>query len=168
MLKLKTPIKILAINPGWRYLGIAIFNDSDLREWRLKVLSGRKPKERIQRAKEIVSEFIERSESNILAVKELHPSRSSANLRKLTAKIKAYCRGRKMKIFSYTLKDLESFFGPAEKINKKRLAEFIVSEYPALQYELKHEQRNKNPYFLRLFEAVALGLVCYQKNKDYF
>jgi len=158
--------EILAINPGWRYLGIAILNDSDLREWRLKVLSGKRPEDRIRKAIEILSQFIERNGPQILAIKELHPSRSSANLRKLTARIKAYCRRKKMKIFSYTIKDLEFFFGPAEKINKKHLAELIVSEYPALEYELKHEQRNKNQYFVRLFEAVGLGLVCYQKNKD--
>ena len=35
------PLKILAINPGTRYLGIAVFVGTDLREWAVKVIKGK-------------------------------------------------------------------------------------------------------------------------------
>ncbi|GAF91324.1 unnamed protein product, partial [marine sediment metagenome] len=33
----KKTLKIIGINPGTRYLGISVFQDSDLRDWRIKV-----------------------------------------------------------------------------------------------------------------------------------
>jgi Holliday junction resolvasome RuvABC endonuclease subunit len=168
MAMIQTPLKILAINPGWRYLGIAVFADAEPMEWRLKGLKGKGIKKKLPKLREILSALIEFYHPTILSIKKLHPSRSSANLDMLAAEIKSFCRRRGLKVFSYSIQELEAFFGPAERINKKRLAEMIVSECPALADELKRERRNRNPYFIRLFEAVAIGLVCYHQNRDIF
>ncbi len=111
----------------------------------------------------ILSALIDRYRPNVLAIKKLHPSRCSANLKRLTDEIKIYCARKDMKIFSYSLRDLESSLLPEGKINKKKLAEALAAEYPALSYELKLERHHRQPYFLRLFEGVALGLVCYRQ-----
>ncbi len=55
----KKPLTVLGINPGSRYLGIAVFQGPELREWRVKVIKGKGLKERIEKVKEIVSSFIE-------------------------------------------------------------------------------------------------------------
>lgn len=153
-------IRILAINPGWRYLGTAVFCESELREWRLKIVSARGFERKMEKVKGCLAALIERYHPNILAIKKLHPSRSSANLRAMTVQITSYCRKQKMAVYSYSIVELETLFSPTEKINKRQLAAVVASEYPALCHEFKHEQRNRNPYYARLFEAVALGHVC--------
>jgi len=159
----KTHLTIIGVNPGARYLGIAVFQGPELMDWRIKVLKGKWSKEKMKRATEIISEFIDRYEPDVLAIKKLHPSRRSRNLAQLVAKIKEFSRRKGLKVFQYSIKDVEEFFIEEDKLNKKNLAEAIVSENPALFHELKKEKAHKNPYYTKVFEAVALALACAQK-----
>ena len=38
--------------------------------------------------------------------------------------------------------------------------------YPALAYDLERETQNRNPYRVRMFEAVALAAVCWQQIEN--
>jgi Holliday junction resolvasome RuvABC endonuclease subunit len=158
----KKPLKIIGINPGTRYLGIAVFDGPELMDWRIKVLKGKWSKEKMKKAIEIISEFIERYETAVLAIKKVHPSRRSRNLAQLVAKIKEFSRRKGSRVFQYSIKDVEEFFIEEDKLNKKNLAEAIVLENPALFHELQKEKANKNPYYVRVFEAVALASACAQ------
>jgi len=161
---LKEPLRIIGINPGSRYLGIAVFQDRSLFDWRIKLLKGKCSKKKIDKAIEVISEYIELHDLNIIALKKLHPSRSSKNLGLLVSKIKALAARKKIKVYQYSIKELEGFFLNEEKHNKKSLAEKIVSDYPFLVNELEKEKAHKNPYHVRMFEAVALGAACFQKS----
>jgi Holliday junction resolvasome RuvABC endonuclease subunit len=157
---LKKPLKIIGINPGTRYLGIAVFQGSELMDWRIKILKGEWSKEKMKRATEIISDFVERYEPGVLAIKKLHPSRRSQNLARLVTRIKEISKRKGIKVYQYSIKDLEEFFIQDDKLNKKNLAEAIVSENPALFHELKKEKSHKNPYHIRAIEAVALASIC--------
>jgi Holliday junction resolvasome RuvABC endonuclease subunit len=159
----KKPLKILGLNPGSKYLALAVFQGSDLRYWGIKVLQRKWSKEKLEKAKEILSNLINRHDLNVLAIKELHRSRSAKNLNLLTAKVREFSRGRGLRVYEYSLKDLEKFFSPEEKINKKQMAELVASEYPFLFQALEKEGRNKNPYAIRMFEAIALGIRCFRQ-----
>jgi hypothetical protein len=152
--------KIIAINPGWRYLAVAIFDECELSEWRLKCLSGKDAKMKLKKVIDILGGFSARYNPEILVIKTLHPARSSANLKNMAAGIEAYCRKRGMAVISYSIQELESVLLNSSRVHKKELLKIIASEYPELSPELRREARNRNSYFLRLFEAVALGHVC--------
>lgn len=160
---LKKPLKIIGINPGSKYLGIAIFQGSDLRYWGIKTLKGKWSKEKIEKTKEVISDLIAQYDLNVLAIKKLHPSRSSKNLNRLVAKIKEFSKRKGLRVYQYSMNDLEKFFSPEEKINKKQMAELVASEYPFLFQALEKERRNKNPYAIRMFEAIALGIRCFHQ-----
>ena len=153
----KETLKIIGINPGTRYLGISVFQDSDLRDWRIKVFQEKWSEHKIKKIKKTILGLIEDYDSNVLAIKKLHPSRSSKNLKLLTVWIKESCRRKGLRILQYSIKELEDFFLPNEKLNKKNLTKKIYSEYPELIHQIIRENRNKNPYYIRLFEAVALS-----------
>ena len=157
------PLKIIGINPGTRYLGIAAFEGPELMDWRIKALGGRWSKEKMKRVIKIILDFIERYEPGVLAIKRLHPSRRSRNLAQLTAKIKEFSRRKGLRVFQYSIKDMEEFFIEEDKLNKKNLAEAIASEYPVLFHEFKREKANKNDYYFRMFEAVALASLCFHQ-----
>lgn len=38
--------------------------------------------------------------------------------------------------------------------------ERIVEFFPYLIHEYEQEKKNKHPYYIRVFEAIAAGLVC--------
>jgi Holliday junction resolvasome RuvABC endonuclease subunit len=153
----KTHLTIIGINPGTRYLGIAVLYDSELLDWRIKALEGKWSEEKIKKAIKIVSELIERYEPNAMAIKKLHPSRRSKNLVRLVVKIKELARKKRLKVYQYSIKDIEKFFVDGGKLNKPNLIKTMVKLYPALHYDLKNERSHKNSYYIWMFEAVAMA-----------
>lgn len=162
----KKPLTILGINPGSKYLGISVFQGPELRDWRIKSIKGKWSKEKMEKAKIIILNLIEQYKPDALTIKKLNPSRSSSDLNKLVTKIKALSEKKDLRVYEYSIKDLKDFFSQEAKINKKKMSEIIASKYPDLFHELNNEKNHKNPYHIRMFEAVALGSVCfYQLGK---
>jgi len=145
-------------------LGIAVFQDWNLLDWRIKLLDGKWSKKKIDRVIDMICEYVELYELNTIVLKKVHPSRSSKNLGLLVSQIKSLAKRKKMKVYEYSIKELEEIFLRDERHNKKTLAEKMVSDYPFLSYELEKERAHKNPYHIRMFEAVALGAACFQKQ----
>lgn len=160
----KEPLKVIGINPGTRYLGIAVLHGAELLDWRIKVLDGRWSNSKIEKVKEIISDQVERYETRYVAIKKVHASRSSKNLDKIVMRIKEIARKKNLKLCHFSIKDLENIFVTEVKLNRKNLAEALASQYPELRDELQKERLNKNPYFLRAHEAVALAAACYKKS----
>lgn len=159
--------KILAINPGTRYLGIATFEGPELSDWRVKVIKGKWSKEKQQKTLVIVRSLIERYQPDVLAIKKLHHSRSSGNLNRLVSRIKQHSKRKGLKVYQYSIKELEAFFFGEAKANKNKLAETLTSKYPFLIHEFNKERANRNSYHIRVFEAVALGAVCSHQLKNH-
>jgi len=159
----KKPITILGINPGAKYLGIAVFRGPELREWRIKVTKGEWSNEKYRKMIDILSGYIERYSPDAISVKRLNPARSSVGLDRLAQKIIALSEKKGIGAYSYGIKELEAFFHSDGRNNKKKMAEIIASEYPILHGELNQEKHSKNPYHLRMFEAVALSAICFHQ-----
>ena len=157
----KKPLKILGIKPGTRYLGFAVFQGADLLDWGVKVPSRKRPKAKTKKIMTIVSDLHERYRPNVLALKKLHPSRVSPNLKKLATRIRQSARAKGLRVCQYSIDELESFFAPKERINKMELAELVAMEHPVLHYLLGKEKANRNPYHITEFEAVALASMCH-------
>lgn len=152
--------KVIAINPGSRYLGIAVFHGPELRDWRVKVVNGKGVKEKTKKVRSIVLSFIEQHNPDVIVIKKLNPSHSPSNLNKIVGNIKDLSKRKGIRVYEYSIKDMETRMSPKERINKKKMTKIIASKYPDLLYELKKEESSKNSYYIRMFEAVALGSVC--------
>jgi len=155
----KKTLKIIGINPGTRYLGIAVLYGQELLDWRIKVLDGKWSAGKITKAIGIVFDLIERYKPNVLIIKKLHPARRSENLMRLAKKIKEFARRKGLKAYQYSIKEIEKIFIESAKMNKWNLIDVIIKLYPALHYDLTKERSHKNPYYFRAFEAVALAEV---------
>ena len=154
---IREPLKILGINPGTRYLGLAVLYGQELLDWRIKVLDGKWSNEKIKKAIKILSDFFYQYEPTVMVIKKLHPSRRSENLMRLTNKIKEFSKCKKLKVYQYSIKEIESFFIKNEKLNKQNLIDAMVNLYPELHHDLSKERSQKSAYYIRAFEAVALG-----------
>jgi Holliday junction resolvasome RuvABC endonuclease subunit len=126
---LKT-IKIIGVSPGTRYVGFAIFYGSELRDWGVKNIEGRWSKEKQKRIMAFISNLTEQHKTNALAIKKLHVSRTSPNLNRLVARIKESSERKGLKVYQHSIKELESFFYPDGRINKRALAEMVTDKYP--------------------------------------
>lgn len=151
---------ILAVNPGSRYLGFAVLFGQELRDWGIRVIKKRSPHEKLESGRQILSNLADHYRANILAIKTLHPSRSSTNLNQLTAAFIALARSKGLQICRYPIERVEAALCGTEKTSKAKLAERVCETYPFLTRELERERKSRNPYNTRMFEAVALGLTC--------
>ncbi|NVN97543.1 hypothetical protein HXX01_04960 [Candidatus Nomurabacteria bacterium] len=152
------PATILGINPGAKYLGLAVLQGSDLREWGVKIIKGKWSKKKMAKIMGIIDEYVINFNSNVVCLKKIDPARSSKELFILVENIKSYCRNSDIKVYEYSIKGLEAFYSTASRLNnKKDLAQAIVMQYPILFHELNQEHSNKNAYHIRMFEAVALA-----------
>ena len=158
----KEPARILAVNPGSRYIGFAAFRGPELLDWGVRVIRAKTPRGKLKAAGAILIEAVERFRPDTLAIKRLHRSRSSCCLNDLTNGIKQFSRRRKLQVRQYSIGQLKNALCPEVKANKRQLAEHVAATYPVLAHDLQKEKNNRNPYYLRMFEAVALGVVCYQ------
>jgi hypothetical protein len=150
---------ILAINPGTKYLGLAVFQGTDLVYWAIKVLKGKWSREKLRRAEKIISDLIEQRDVNVLVLKRLHHSRSSRNLNYLVAAIERLAKKEGLRLRRYALGDLQNFLAPDMKVNKLDMAGLVVARYRFLVPHLEGERKHRHPYFVRMFEAIAAGMV---------
>jgi hypothetical protein len=148
------PLKILAINPGTRYLGIAVFIDTELRDWAVRVIKGKS-------ITECVMDYVNQYGINVIAIKKLHVSRSSKALRRIADEIENLAVNRRLVLHEYSIDELKEKLLSENRRNKHLLMEEISARYPFLLSDLEKESNHKNPYLIRMFEAVALGTVCF-------
>jgi len=149
---------ILSIIPGTKYLGVAIFIDTDLRDWFVKSIPNIPVKEKAEYVKEFLSDLIERFNINAMAIKKLHPARQSKNLMELVSVIKGIEKKSDVSITEFSLHAIEQFLIEG-KPNKDRLSEVVAEMYPVIFHEHEREKKNKSRYLTRMFEAIALGIV---------
>lgn len=149
----KDQLNVLAINPGSRYLGIAVFVGTELRDWAVRLAR----RERIQA---LISEYIDQYGIHVIAIKKLHPSRISHALRNIIFSMERIAKKDGLMLREYSIDEVEKAWLPQKRRNKRLLMEEIVARYPFLLNELKREEKNKNPYLIRMFETVGIGSVC--------
>ena len=148
------PLKILAINPGTRYLGIAVFIGTELRDWAVRVIKGKS-------ITDCVTDYVNQYDINVISIKKLHVNRSSKALRRIADEIENIAVNRKIVFHEYSIDDLKEKLLSETRGNKNLLMEEILKRYPFLLSDLQIELNHKNPYLVRMFEAVALGTVCF-------
>ena len=150
----------MGINPGTKYLSLAIFCDLELRDWYIKTFKGPWSNGKMAKIVAVIEEYIEDYDIKVLAIKRLRHSYSSPGLRSLAFSIREAVKEKEIKLFEYSLTELEKFFIPGKKRSKARMAERLAQLYHPLFQEFLQEQRNKTSYRIRLFEAVALAVMC--------
>jgi Holliday junction resolvasome RuvABC endonuclease subunit len=155
---------VIGINPGSRYLGVAVIRDGDLREWNVKVFKRKRTQKKLQSAEKILLELIDLYDPTALSIKVLHPSRRSKYLEEMVVMLKNIARTHRIRVVQYAIEDLkEDSSGPEVINNKRKLTETITAKYPALFHDLNRERGHRNPYHVRMFEAVSLASACYRK-----
>lgn len=160
----KTKI-ILGINQGTRYMGFAVISGTVLRDWKVKTTKGRWSRAKLRHAVRMIQRIIDHYQPTAIALKRLSPCRSSRSLQTLTANICKVAKTNRIKIFEFSISELRRHHSGEETVrNKKQLAEILASHYPDLYFELEKEKRNRNPYYMRMFEAVALAAILNDKS----
>jgi hypothetical protein len=149
------PTTILAINPVTRYLGIAVLRGSDLVDWGIKCANGGWSDEKLEKIMDSIAKLVAEHDPDILAIKSIHPSRSSRNLDLIGRRLTELAESEGIRAYTYTIEELRAFFEKSEKT----VADLVCLQYPVLLREFRKEQNCSNAYHSKMFEAVALGML---------
>ena len=82
----------------------------------------------------------------------------------LIACIQRYFEAKEIPVYTKTPEALHSLCSSEQKKTKKALMKSIVEQFPELRYCYLKELRNKNKYYIKLFEAVAVAALREQEN----
>jgi hypothetical protein len=161
----RKPRNILAVNPGTRYLGLAIFQEDDLVCWSVKVLEGKWSREKIRDVETILLGHIEHYGVTVLVTKDPHSYRGSRNLTCLSTAIGRLAKKEGLRLRFYSLGSLKDALAHGMKTTKMGIAGTVAARYRFLIPLLEREGRNKHSYFIRMFEATAAGMVEFIRHR---
>jgi hypothetical protein len=77
--------------------------------------------------------------------------------RQLIYRIREYFEAKSIPIIAQTPEAFDSIYPPGQKKSKKELMKILTLRFPQLTYCYQKEMRNKNKYYIKLFEAVAMA-----------
>ncbi|MDQ3802266.1 MAG: crossover junction endodeoxyribonuclease RuvC [Acidobacteriota bacterium] len=155
---------ILAVDPGTREIGVAVVEDGQLVRYETKTNRTRKtPQEARAGVARIVRHLIIEYDPSVLAIKQpLIVQQSAATLAAVIKEIKGVARKEGLLVREYAPKVLRQRICGAGRTTKRETARCLSVRYPELTRYAARESRSDELYYARLFEAVAVGLVCHQ------
>src|SRR5439155_2982389 len=128
MTKTIVPKRIMAVDPGMQYLGIAVLEGEELIWYGIKTFPGRKilPYMRTE-VQQYLTKLLQTYEPQVLVVEDPFYAQSllSKNLRTLTQDIKTWGRWKGVRVCSYLPTAVKAFFCRDRK-NKQSLAEALI------------------------------------------
>ena len=163
---------LMAIKPKGKYLGIAVFKDAELIDWRIRRIKEKnmKPVQVVKKAEMIIAGLIDDHAPKVLLLED--PCFSQNSKSRLSNKIVPTVatigkeRGLKVRFFSPT--EVKQFICQDEKATKMRVEKKIVTQYyPWLYWRYEADSKKhwyEKAYHTILFDAVALGIYCYHHS----
>ena len=153
--------KILAIDPGTRYMGIAFFDKDELIYHNVCVIEGKSSQDKLKEGKRIILRLIRDFRPNVVVVEkaffENHKTASLLNV--FVDEIKSIAKKRNLKLMSFAATTVRKFIGGNGNADKKALREVIVSRIPKLKVYLTQDRVWKERYHQNMFDAIGLGLM---------
>ena len=145
---------VLGLSFNSTIIGSALFQDGSLIEYDLTVF---KESWSFLKLSRIVESIITRiNDNNIISVALTIPyaHHESEKIKTIIDQIKAHCRKGKIYLFSFHPKTFHAFC-PEGKPTKESFMKSLATRYPELRSYCKKELGNQQPYYHKLFEAVA-------------
>lgn len=159
------PTKILAIDPGTREIGVAVLEGEALVYYGVKTIRNRKrPQQVLREAARIINRLIEDYKPSVLAIEKMFLIQKNASLLIVVAdEIKATVQAAGLAIYEYAPTAVRKQICQTGKATKRAVAGIIAGRYLELARYLKGKSKWEELYYANMFDAIAVGLTCYQQ-----
>ncbi len=155
---------LLGISPGTRVVGLAVIFKGELVEWKVKTFKETWSRDKRRMILATINSICEYHDIQVISLKKIDPLKSSIQLNRLIVSIRKQAKRNGIKIYEYSLTDLEFDLLTGRKQNKKTLSQQVVDKHPELRKEYLQERNNRKEYYTKMFEAIAIAE---QYNKLY-
>jgi Holliday junction resolvasome RuvABC endonuclease subunit len=156
-------IKILAIDPGAREVGVAVLDDEALLYYGVKTLrKGRGGTDVSDQVQRIIEGLFERYAPQYLAITRDQLRRQSG--RPLVSRmIKTLANAVGLRVFEYGSEHARSLICDTDRATKRQAARILAQRYSELGQYLEDQSNWRAIYYAKMFEALAVGIICYQE-----
>ncbi|HUI28932.1 MAG TPA: crossover junction endodeoxyribonuclease RuvC [Candidatus Acidoferrales bacterium] len=160
--------RILAIDPGTHYIGVAVLVGPKLVYYGVKTLSRRKPtREALKEGRKVIGLLIDDFSPSILAVEKTFFAKSSNGtlLNTFAREIVWIGKRRGLSVEVMAANTVRKIVCKNGKATKQDVGKAVVSLYPELSPYLSSDRRWKEKFYYNMFDAVALGLASNDKHE---
>ncbi len=160
--------KILAIDPGFRRMGVALVENGSLVYHGVKSVERKhSPNETLQEARKIVLRLIKDFRPQVLVFEKafFRNNRSASLLNVFTDEIGAIGRRRKLKVQSFAPCEMKKLVCGNGWADKEQVARAVLLRYPELKVYLPQDRQWKERYWYNVFDAVALAMVASENGQ---
>lgn len=152
--------RVVGISLGTRQLGIALFREGELLDWRIhsfKYAWSAFKKKQILRC---VESIVKAHAATMVAIKITEPDKQNAAYKALLYDLELLLHARAIPSYVFTLEQLKAQLPCAYQHNKDAFMEGVSMLYPELSIEYEKERTNHTSYYFKLFEAIAAARLC--------
>jgi Holliday junction resolvasome RuvABC endonuclease subunit len=152
---------ILAVAPGKRELGLAVFTGNELAYFSVKTIRNRKSKRpSLKEINFMMQKLFTGFPVRMVVIKAISQyQRLSPDLESVVARIKFESAQKNLPVAEITLDQIKSVLGQGEKSTEKKAFETLLEIYPELQRYWNRPNKWQSDYYAFLFSAVAVGVV---------
>ena len=157
----RLPRRILALDPGTRYLGYAVLQGRHLLYHGVKVLPARRSGAAACRAgKTTVEEIIQQFQPSVLAMENSFHGRGRhmATQVALVRTLRHLGRKHRLATFCYAPSTIRKFLCGSGWAGKREAAYMVTVRYPELRPYIVQDRQWKERFHCHMFDAVAVGL----------
>ena len=156
----KAPRTIIALDPGLRDLGYAVFDRKDLITAGVLPLRTLPPRRRLAKIQESLQSWIRAYRPRTLVLEHIpkRPLDSIAGLPVLGRLLRRMARAQRIPTATYSAKTVRRDVIGDGWAGKRDVAKALAGRYPELRVHLTHDRKWKERYWQNMFDAVALAL----------
>ena len=150
---------ILGLSVNTRMLGLAVISGNRLVDYHIQLRKDAWTPRKRELILASLQPWFERYSIKNVALSIPYEKQTSSQTKELLASLKSYFSQKKIPLSSYPSKTLYSICQEAETKTKKEMMRKLTEEYPELLLAYTREMRNKNKYYVKLFEAVGVAMI---------
>jgi len=159
---------VLAVKPGSREFGYALFQKGKLADYGVKSLRRSPPTQsRVEVLRRALGNLLSDEQPDALALEKNSPAdadRYPVSV-KVPDTIKAVCAIHRVPVHELTSKSIRKAAAGDPTATKRMVARAICRRYPSLYAQLGRHKGRQEWYALRMFDAIACGLTFLQLSQ---
>ncbi|SJZ77790.1 hypothetical protein SAMN04488132_104227 [Sediminibacterium ginsengisoli] len=148
-------MRVLGISIGTRRNGFAVIADNVLEVAHVRSRRDRWSPKKLQSLLTLYTRYIRRHHITNIVVKTPKHSHFTAALKQLIKALETYAKERGCLVQLTTIEHIKSQ-EPSIK-NRNHLREFVVATYPKLVDKKDKDIKNRQPYYMKMFEATIVA-----------
>jgi Holliday junction resolvasome RuvABC endonuclease subunit len=152
-------ICVLGISPGTRAMGFAVLKENKLTDWQIKSFKQAWSKHKATILLQAVKRLIKEYQVEGVAIKTIPQTKVNTQINKLIRTLTEKCTKESIVVHEYSIEKLKQLQDIDGK-SKLALMHHVALHYPCLKYLYHKELANRNPYHIKVFEAVLAAHQC--------